>query len=185
LIFLFFLPGIFKLQSGGVFKTIEGAKSVFKAPPLTNSSVQNLPISSKMKGRLGTRKPTVEDDPESEEGSVIADEEKQTSPKFQRLTSVEELKAIKSIVCEQVPPQALNKKVLEKHFAKFGKLTKVTVNLKKALATIHFEDHKSANKAKNKGHSINAMIPPIGKIFYRRDRKAPSISTEADIGKLD
>ena len=48
------------------------------------------------------------------------------------------------IVCEQVPPQALNKKVLEKHFSKFGKVTKVTINLKKASAAIHFEDHKSA-----------------------------------------
>ena len=82
------------------------------------------------------------------------EEEKQTSPKFQRLTSVEELKAIKSILCEQVPPQALNKKVLEKHFSKFGKVVKVTINLKKASAAIHFEDHKSANKAKNKGHLI-------------------------------
>ena len=95
---------------------------------------------------------------------------------------MEELKDIKSIVCEQVPPQALNKKVLEKHFSKFGKVTKVTINVKKALAVIHFEDHKSANKAKNKGHSINAMIPPIGEIFYRRDRRAPSVSVESEQG---
>ena len=138
-----------------------------------------------MKGRLGPRKQTVDEDPESEEGSITDDNEKQTSPKFQRLTSVEELKAIKSIVCEQVPPQALNKKVLEKHFTKFGKVVKVTINLKKTSATIQFDDHKSAKKAKEKGHTINARIPPIGEIFYRRDRKASTTSAvEADRGKI-
>ena len=60
------------MQSGGegsgLFKTTESVKSVFKPPQA--SSFQKLPISSKMKGRLGARKPTIEEDPESEEGSV-------------------------------------------------------------------------------------------------------------------
>ena len=74
--------------------------------------------------------------------------------------------------------------MLEKHFSKFGKVTKVTINLKKASAAIHFEDHKSANKAKNKGQLINAMIPAIGEIFYRRDRKTPSVSVESEPGNV-
>jgi hypothetical protein len=76
------------------------------------------------------------------------------------------------VVCERVPQQALNKKVLEKHFARFGRVTKILVNLKKFSATVHFEDHKSAKKAKEKGLMISAKIPPIGAIFYTRTRKS-------------
>ena len=63
------------MQSGGegsgLFKTTEGVKSVFKPPQASSTNTfQKLPISSKMKGRLGARKPTIEEDPESEEGFV-------------------------------------------------------------------------------------------------------------------
>lgn len=128
---------------------------------------QSKPLFSKPPPQFNLPNKTEDEEPESED-------EKQTSPKFQRLTSKEEIKAIKSVVCEQVPPSALNKKVLEKHFSKFGKIVKLLVNLKKATATIHFEDHKSAKKAKEKGHTINAQIPPIGAIFYRRVQKTES-----------
>ena len=160
---------LFQPASKNVFaKPAEsGASNLFK--PLTERNVQNLPVSDKMKMRIGIKRTNEEVKSESEEGSIS--DEKQISPKFQRLKSREELKAIKSIICEQIPQQALNKKVLEKHFSKFGKITKIYVNLKKATATIHFDDHKSAKKAKDKGHVINAQIPAIGAIFYRKAQK--------------
>lgn len=131
--------------------------------------VENLPLSANLKSRLGARKEEPIEHQEVEE----SDEEKTESPpRFQRLTSREELQSIKSIVCEQVPAQALNKKVLEKHFAKFGNVNKVVVNLKKSTAIVHFDDHKSAKKAKEKGQSINPQIPSIGAIFYRRVKNA-------------
>merc|ERR1711963_648774 len=49
------------------------------------------------------------------------------------------------------------------------------------MATIQFDDHIAAKKAKNKGHTINAMIPPIGEIFYRKERNSVSVSAETDL----
>lgn len=47
------------------------------------------------------------------------------------------------IYCRNVPP-ALNKKdIIEKHFARFGKVCKVFCRPAKNLATVHFSDHVS------------------------------------------
>jgi len=47
------------------------------------------------------------------------------------------------IQCRNVPP-ALNKKdVIEKHFARFGKLQKVYCRPAKNMAMVHFHDHVS------------------------------------------
>ncbi|TKS67603.1 Germinal-center associated nuclear protein [Collichthys lucidus] len=60
-----------------------------------------------------------------------------------------------TIHCRNVPP-ALNKKdVLEKHFGRFGKVRKVICRPAKNLATVHFDDHASAVKAKKKGKLLH------------------------------
>ena len=112
--------------------------------------------------------------PEKEKEEVI-----QPPKKLERLKSVEELKQIKSIICEQVPAMALNKKVLEKHFSKYGKVTKVVLNPKKSSASVAFDTHQAAKKAKEKGHTIGPQVPDIGAIFYRRVRKSLESVSEA------
>lgn len=149
-------------KSSNVFST--GGSAVF--PPKDGSAAPfKMAVSSKLQGRLGQRQ-NVFEPPKQEDTS-------EPTKRVERLASVEEVKTIKSIVCEQIPQQALNKKVLEKHFGKFGKVSKVIINIKKAKATILFEDHKSAKKAKEKGLTISPKIPDIGAIFYhKRVRKS-------------
>ena len=113
------------------------------------------------------------------EPEVSKDEFKaEPSKKLERLTSVEQLKAIKSIICEQVPTSAMNKKVLEKHFSQFGKVQKVVLFTKKSSASVVFDTHQAAKKAKEKGHTISPHIPPIGAIFYKKVRK--SVESEGE-----
>ena len=40
-------------------------------------------------------------------------------------TSTEEIRAIKTVLCDGVPPQVLNKQVLTRHFSRFGNVLKV------------------------------------------------------------
>ena len=136
-------------------------------------------ISSALKSRLGTRQPdpTQQDLPNEEEEEEEQSEKPENNPP--RLTSKEELKAIKSVICEKIPQQALNKKVLERHFSKFGKVVRISLSAKNSSATVYFTDHKSAHKAKEKGQMINPQIPRIGAIFYHRVRKS-SERTEID-----
>lgn len=48
-----------------------------------------------------------------------------------------------SILCRNIPP-ALNKRnVIEKHFARFGKVCKILCRPGKNLAIVHFNDHVS------------------------------------------
>ena len=114
----------------------------------------------------------------SECGSESSDNTVDISPssggakKFERLASKEELMEIKSIICEQVPSIALNEGIMGKHFSKFGEVTKMYFNPKKQTAIIHFTDHKSAKKAKEKGHLISNKIPSIEAIFYHRKNRS-------------
>ncbi|XP_040912782.1 germinal-center associated nuclear protein [Toxotes jaculatrix] len=59
------------------------------------------------------------------------------------------------IQCRNIPP-ALNKKdTIEKHFARFGKVSKVLCRPAKNLAIVHFDDHVSAARAKKKGKVLH------------------------------
>lgn len=40
-------------------------------------------------------------------------------------TSTEEIRAIRTVLCDGVPPQVLNKQVLTRHFSRFGNVVKV------------------------------------------------------------
>ena len=66
----------------------------------------------------------------------------------------------------QVPDAVNNQLRLTKHFSRYGTVTKVTPNMRKKTAIIHFSEHKSAKLAKEKGKVLNPMVPPIGHIFY-------------------
>ncbi|XP_017285867.1 germinal-center associated nuclear protein isoform X2 [Kryptolebias marmoratus] len=60
-----------------------------------------------------------------------------------------------TIMCRNVP-HALNKKdVMEKHFARFGKVLRVFCRPAKNMAIVHFGDHASAAKAKKKGKLLH------------------------------
>jgi hypothetical protein len=80
-----------------------------------------------------------------------------------------------------------------KHFSKFGDVEKMYLNPEKQSAIIHFKEHKSARKAKEKGLMISTKIAPIGAIFYHRKNRTrkssemkkdvPGIVTRADTSK--
>ena len=83
-----------------------------------------------------------------------------------RLFPEEEIQETVSIVCKQVPKQALvSKKILEKHFSAFGRVTKVVVSSAKEMAIVHFESHDSAKNAKENGLAITPKLI-IGAIFF-------------------
>ena len=196
-----FKPSVSKNPFGSVSESVSRSEppktNPFLKRPLfsqkdtaTNVDEDKIPrhaISGSLKSRLGQKPievPTTEETDENQQDEYFEDDQEESeendaplssrppNKKLERLTSKEELKAIKSIVCEQIPQPALNKKVLEKHFSKFGKVHKIVLNTKKLMATVHFEDHKSARKAKEKGLTINPQIPKIGAIFYSKVRKS-------------
>ena len=108
---------------------------------------------------------------ESSESTIDISPSSGGAKSFKRLKSKEELMSIQSIICEQVPTVALNERIMGKHFSKFGEVGKMYLNPEKQTAIIHFMDHKSARKAKEKGHLISTKIPPIGAIFYHRKNR--------------
>ena len=88
-----------------------------------------------------------------------------------RLFPEEEIRQSYSIVCKQVPKQALvSKKILEKHFSSFGKVNKVVVSSAKEMAIVHFENHDSAKNAKENGLAITPNLS-IGAIFFGKSGK--------------
>ncbi|KAM9710737.1 germinal-center associated nuclear protein [Menidia menidia] len=62
---------------------------------------------------------------------------------------------ISTLQCRNIPP-ALNKKdVIEKHFARFGKVHKVFCRPAKNMAMVYFDNHAAAAKAKKKGKMLH------------------------------
>ncbi|KAM4558443.1 germinal-center associated nuclear protein [Odontesthes bonariensis] len=60
-----------------------------------------------------------------------------------------------TIQCRNVPPTLNKKDVIEKHFARFGKLHKVFCRPAKNVAMVYFHDHAAAAKAKKKGKVLH------------------------------
>ncbi|KAM9850955.1 germinal-center associated nuclear protein [Aulostomus maculatus] len=56
-----------------------------------------------------------------------------------------------TIQCRNVPPALNKKEIIEKHFARFGKVCKVFCRVTKNTAIVHFDNHASAAKAKKRG----------------------------------
>ncbi|XP_076064109.1 uncharacterized protein LOC143038589 [Oratosquilla oratoria] len=76
-----------------------------------------------------------------------------------------EKKEVNKIIAVQIPESCLDKEVLRRHFMKFGKVTRVSVNHKNNKATIQFESSKGAAKAKELGKKLHPKLPEI-KIFF-------------------
>ncbi|XP_029386874.1 germinal-center associated nuclear protein isoform X2 [Echeneis naucrates] len=75
-----------------------------------------------------------------------------------------------TIQCRNVPA-ALNKKdTIEKHFGRFGKVSKVVCRQAKNVAIVHFYDHASAAKAKKKGKVLhrNELL-----LLWHRKKQSP------------
>ncbi|KAL0964023.1 hypothetical protein UPYG_G00317270 [Umbra pygmaea] len=53
--------------------------------------------------------------------------------------------------CRNIPPSLNHKDIIEKHFCRFGKVSRVNCKPHKNLAIVHFQDNASAVKAKKKG----------------------------------
>ena len=176
---------IFKISDNNKQSNFQEPATVFGNKPSAKMSIKerlgikptplrepNEPLSS------GSNNPTSGSATPSECGSESSESLLDISPgstkTFKRLTSKEELMSIKSIICEQVPSLALNENMMGKHFSRFGEIEKMFINPEKQSATIHFTDHKSARKAKDKGHLISNKISPIGAIYYHKKSRKSS-----------
>ncbi|XP_041857307.1 germinal-center associated nuclear protein [Melanotaenia boesemani] len=60
-----------------------------------------------------------------------------------------------SIQCRDVPAVLNKKDLLEKHFARFGKVCRIICRPAKNVAIIHFDDHAAAAKAKKRGKVLH------------------------------
>ncbi|XP_017164946.1 germinal-center associated nuclear protein [Poecilia reticulata] len=60
-----------------------------------------------------------------------------------------------TIMVRNVPPSLNKKDVIQKHFARFGKVCKIFCRPNKNLAVVHFDDHASAAKAKRRGKLLH------------------------------
>ncbi|XP_053296244.1 germinal-center associated nuclear protein [Pleuronectes platessa] len=60
-----------------------------------------------------------------------------------------------SLQCRNIPPGLNKKDIIEKHFGRHGRVSKVFCKPAKNLAFVHFEDHASAARAKKKGKLLH------------------------------
>ncbi|XP_060080534.1 germinal-center associated nuclear protein-like [Ylistrum balloti] len=71
------------------------------------------------------------------------------------------------IVCRNVPAKCNNSMSLKSHFTKFGQVKRILPNPKRQQATIHFNTHEEAARAKRLGSKIDGNLNPM-EIFWRR-----------------
>ncbi|XP_058479087.1 germinal-center associated nuclear protein [Solea solea] len=73
--------------------------------------------------------------------------------------------------CRNIPPKLNRKNIIEKHFARFGKVTKVICRPAKNFAFIYFDDHASAAQAKKKGKVLHQheLI-----LLWQRKKQSPA-----------
>lgn len=57
--------------------------------------------------------------------------------------------------CRKLPPALNRKDILEKHFSRFGKVRRIYCRPARNSATVTFDDHASAAKAKKKGRMLH------------------------------
>ncbi|XP_075550896.1 germinal-center associated nuclear protein-like isoform X2 [Dermacentor variabilis] len=102
----------------------------------------------------------------------------------------EEISVLTTLLCNQVPAELNDREVLLEHFAQFGQVERITCNLKRKCATIHFTDHHSAELAKKRGTIISKQFPPV-EIFWCSKRRPSGVgdiplcssSTEVELAK--
>ncbi|XP_064083677.1 germinal-center associated nuclear protein-like [Macrobrachium nipponense] len=95
-----------------------------------------------------------------------------------------EKKDLTKIIIAQIPDSCMDKDIIKTHFQKFGKVKRVFLNQKSNQATVQYEDHKGASRAKRKGQKIHPNLPEV-KIFYATPvrRKSEDNSNDAILSK--
>lgn len=93
-----------------------------------------------------------------ESSSLSRKSELSTSPQYDK-------KELTRIIIAQIPDSCMDREILKNHFIKFGDIKRVTVNHKTNQATVQYEDHRSASRAKKKGKKIHPNLPEV-RIFY-------------------
>ncbi|XP_063605966.1 germinal-center associated nuclear protein-like [Penaeus indicus] len=95
-----------------------------------------------------------------------------TSPQYDK-------KELTKIIIAQIPDSCMDREILKNHFIKFGYIKRVTVNNKTNQATVQYEDHRSASRAKKKGKKIHPNLPEV-RIFYGTPARRKSEDGNAD-----
>ncbi|CAL4173814.1 unnamed protein product, partial [Meganyctiphanes norvegica] len=149
-------------------------------------------VSQKMKGKVShsdTKKSQVEHPcTEVEEGEIFDEQDELESNRYikksERQKGFEEQfrnqfgdeevgglphspdrKSITKIIVVQIPDSCFDKEMLRTHFSRFGKVERVSLNIRSKQATINFSDHEGASRAKRKGKKLHPKMPEV-KIFY-------------------
>ncbi|XP_036370036.1 germinal-center associated nuclear protein isoform X2 [Octopus sinensis] len=94
----------------------------------------------------------------------------------------EELESHPVLVCKNIPPKFNQVPFLRNHFSKFGAVQRVTRNLAKHGANIHFKDHKSAAHAKMKGLKLAPGIHI--QIFWQSNPHKQSLTLDVDLDTI-
>ncbi|XP_030013814.1 germinal-center associated nuclear protein [Sphaeramia orbicularis] len=79
-----------------------------------------------------------------------------------------------TLYCKNVPVPLNKRDTLLKHFAKFGKVSKIYCKPAKKLAIVHFEDNASAAKAKKNGKMLHKHELLL---FWQRKKQSPGDKT--------
>lgn len=108
--------------------------------------------------------------PESQ--SMSRKSEFSTSPQYDK-------KELTKIIIAQIPDSCMDREILKNHFVKFGNVKRVTLNPRTNQATVQYEDHRSASRAKKKGKKIHPNLPEV-RIFYGTPARRKSEDGNAD-----
>eukprot|EP00057_Strongylocentrotus_purpuratus_P015956 XP_011670430.1 PREDICTED: germinal-center associated nuclear protein [Strongylocentrotus purpuratus] len=86
------------------------------------------------------------------------------------IVSRSEVNHLTTIIVKDVPDQLNNRIYINKFFSKFGKVKKATVNPRKTMATVYFEDHDSAARAKRDVKTLKVGTRPVTIFWAQKDK---------------
>ncbi|XP_069948274.1 germinal-center associated nuclear protein [Cherax quadricarinatus] len=100
-----------------------------------------------------------------------------TSPKYHK-------KELTKLIIALIPDCCMDKEILKSHFEKYGEVKRITLNPKVNQATVQYNNHHAASKAKKKGKEIHPKLPEL-KIFYATPvrRKSEEGNSDAMMSK--
>ncbi|XP_071482694.1 uncharacterized protein [Diadema antillarum] len=107
-----------------------------------------------------------------------------TSSKIQSALSTfassKEVKSLNTIVCKGVPEELNNRIFLARFFKKFGDVRKVTVSPIKTMATIYFQNHDSAARAKKEVKELKPGTSPVTIFWGQKEKRTDSRTSAKD-----
>ncbi|XP_034549400.1 germinal-center associated nuclear protein isoform X2 [Notolabrus celidotus] len=150
-------PGIFGRALSGIRKDVSNPVRREATKEMEREGVQtqgeDLPAAPPTRTRDTLEKAEKSDSPKP------PDVQPQTTPPAKRGVRRESSEGLSAdsttIMCRDVPPALNKREILEKHFNHFGRVRKVFCRPGKNTATIHFNDHASAARAKKKGKMLH------------------------------